>query len=98
PAENYWFRRHEAAYLFAEQQASGRVLDVGCGEGFGAAMLSRISAVVATELDSGATAHAALTYELQVVQADACRIPFHPKAFDTVVAMQILEHLWCPEA
>jgi len=97
-AETYWFRRHEAAYRFAEQRASGRVLDVGCGEGFGAVMLSRSSAVVAMELDPEATAHAALTYELPVVQADACRIPFRPKAFDAVVAMQVLEHLWCPEA
>ena len=97
-AENYWFRRHEAAYRFADGRASGRALDVGCGEGFGAAMLGRNRAVVAMELDPKATAHTALTYELQVVQADACRIPFRPKAFDAVVAMQVLEHLWCPEA
>src|SRR2546421_13115481 len=77
-AENYWFRRHEAAYRFAEDRASGRVLDVGSGEGFGAAMLGRSRAVVALELEARVAAHAALTYDLQVVEADACRIPFRP--------------------
>ena len=51
-AENYWFRRHEAAYRLADGRASGMVLDVGCGEGFGAAMLGRSRAVVAMEMVS----------------------------------------------
>ena len=34
PAENYWFRRHEAAYEFlAPLTAGSAVLEVGCGEG-----------------------------------------------------------------
>ena len=40
PAENYWFRRHEAAYEFALAHVGGRVLEVGCGEGYGTALLA----------------------------------------------------------
>src|SRR5437588_2115545 len=96
--ENYWFRRHEAAYRAAADLVSGRVLDAGTGEGYGASMLASTRRVVATELDEAAAAHAARRYgELRVLRADACRMPFRSGAFDHVVAMQVLEHLWCPE-
>ena len=35
--ENYWFRRHEAAYLhLIGHCADAVVLEAGCGEGYGA--------------------------------------------------------------
>src|SRR5206468_8213921 len=59
PAENYWFRRHEAAYRFASSRLAGRVLDVGCGEGYGASMLAASGhSVVAVELDPATASHA----------------------------------------
>ena len=95
-SENYWFRRHEAAYRFAVGRTRGRVLDVGCGEGYGTAMLAEGRTVTALELDPSAALHAAARYPaVRMVRADACRIPFRPKAFDGVVALQVLEHLWC---
>ena len=96
-AENYWFRRHEAAYRFAAERVRGRVLDAGAGEGYGAAMLEANARVLAAELDAGAATHAAKAYPaVSVLRADACRLPFRPNAFDAVVAMQVVEHLWCP--
>ena len=98
PRENYWFRRHEAAYRFALRWVRGRVLDVGCGEGYGAVALSDRARVVATELDARTASYAARRYRgLLVLQADACRLPFAPGSFHTIAAMQVLEHLWCPE-
>jgi SAM-dependent methyltransferase len=98
PAENYWFRRHEAGYGFAARWAGGTILDAGSGEGYGAAMLARSALVVGMELDAEAAAHIAQRYSrVRVLRADACRIPFRPRSFDAVVAMQVLEHLWCPE-
>src|SRR4051812_24248834 len=41
PDENYWFQRHAAAYHRVAPMLRGkRVLDAGCGEGYGAAMLA----------------------------------------------------------
>jgi SAM-dependent methyltransferase len=98
PAENYWFRRHEAAYGFAARWAGGTVLDAGSGEGYGAAMLARSADLIGMELDAETSAHSAHRYSrVRVLRADACRIPFRPSSFDAVVAMQVLEHLWCPE-
>jgi SAM-dependent methyltransferase len=99
-AENYWFRRHEAAYRFAATRIRGPVLDTGCGEGFGAAMLASVSGpVIGAELDEQTARHAASRYgSVRVVRADACRLPFRPGAFGGMAALQVLEHLWCPEA
>src|SRR2546421_4001472 len=97
-SENYWFRRHEAAYRLALRWARGMVLDLGCGEGYGASMLSRSRRVVGLELDADTAAHVARRYpSVAVLRADACRLPFPPGSFETVVAMQVVEHLWCPE-
>src|SRR2546423_14908119 len=75
PEENYWFRRHEAAYRFAAARAGPTVLDVGCGEGDGAAMLGRQGPVVAMELDASTAGHVARRYpELRAGRADAGRV------------------------
>src|SRR5437763_12991096 len=76
PAENYWLRRHEAAYQLAGrtlmERRAGRVLDVGCGEGYGASLLTRSGRVDAAELDALTARHAASAYpQLRVIRADA---------------------------
>jgi SAM-dependent methyltransferase len=103
PAENYWFRRHEAAYRLAaralRERVAVRVLDAGAGEGYGAAILDKLATTHAVELDGGAARHAAHTYpRLRVVRADACALPFRPETFDAVTAMQVMEHLFCADA
>src|SRR5205085_8887298 len=91
PEENYWFRRHEAAYRFARERVRGRVLDVGSGEGYGAAMLAETTDVVATELDETSARHARSRYRsVPVVRGDACHLPFRSERFDAIVAMQVL--------
>ena len=43
--ENYWFRRHEAAYLALRDRCAGAlVLEAGCGEGYGAGLLAEVAA------------------------------------------------------
>jgi SAM-dependent methyltransferase len=98
PEENYWFRRHEAAYRFAAGEVAGRVLEVGCGEGYGAAALARGARVVAFEYDGPAAAHARERYGLAVARADACRLPVRDQVADAVVTLQVLEHLHCAAA
>lgn len=94
--ENYWLRRHEAAYAAVAPLVQGLVvLDAGSGEGYGAALLRRTArAVLAIELDEPAAAHARATYaEVSVVRADVAALPVRPGSVDAVVSLQTLEHL-----
>jgi len=99
--ENYWFRRHEVAYLTALPLARGaRVLDAGCGEGYGSAMLADDGAeVVAADLDPSSLDNLGESYpQVRSVLANLVRLPFGPGSFDTVVSLQVVEHLWDQDA
>jgi SAM-dependent methyltransferase len=94
--ENYWFARHVAAYLAAISLTRGRrVLEAGCGEGYGAALIHEDgAAVVAIDLDADAAVHARNEYALPLVRGNLVQLPFADGSFDTVVSLQTVEHLW----
>jgi 2-polyprenyl-3-methyl-5-hydroxy-6-metoxy-1,4-benzoquinol methylase len=96
--ENYWFRRHQAVYVAIMEELAGvRVLDAGCGEGYGAAMLAAGGAerVVAIDCDAGAAVHVRRSYpDLAVVRGNLVALPFGDDAYDAVVSLQTIEHLW----
>jgi protein-L-isoaspartate O-methyltransferase len=76
--ENYWYRRHEAAYRFLLPFTSARsVLDVGAGEGYGAALVATVAErVVAIDYDTAAVRHAAARYSGPMfVQANVAGLP-----------------------
>jgi len=98
PHENYWFRRHEAAYLFAlARLRTGPVLDAGCGEGFGTRILSRRADLVeAIDFDAAAAAHAQGRYQderIHVRQGDVANLPYPDAHFAGAVFFQVIEHL-----
>lgn len=97
-AENYWFRRHEAAYrLIAPRCAAATVLDAGCGEGYGTELLRQAGArrILAVDYDPNAVIHVRRRYpRLTAVRANAVRLPFQNETLDVVVALQVVEHLW----
>ncbi|HUG15917.1 MAG TPA: methyltransferase domain-containing protein, partial [Thermomicrobiales bacterium] len=88
-----------AAYEFALGFASGqRVLDCGCGEGYGSALLAETAAeVVGLDRDDEVVEFAAAKYaqpdRLRFVASDAERLPFDDGAFDLITCFQVLEHL-----
>lgn len=96
PAENYWFRRHEAAYEFAVQHAHGRMLEVGCGEGYGTALLSRVAeTIVGIDYDAQTVAHAARAYPgVAFARANLAALPVRDRTVDVVATLQVIEHVW----
>jgi SAM-dependent methyltransferase len=96
PAENYWFRRHEAAYRFVRPLVGGRVLEIGCGEGYGTAYLAAAGAgVVGIDYDRLTTAHASRTYPTaRFVRGNLAALPVADGAVDAVVSLQVIEHVW----
>lgn len=100
PDENYWFQRHVVAYELAAAKADGqRVLDAGCGEGYGAAMLADAGAerVLAVDLDAATIAHVRATYpQVEAIQAEFGAMPVEETSVDLVTSFQVIEHVWDP--
>lgn len=88
---------HFARYLFAARLAAGkRVLDIGCGEGYGAFLLSRTARyVLGVDSADHAIEHARLRYDLANLKyqaADATQLPAR-ETFDLITCFEVIEHL-----
>ena len=95
--ENYWFRRHEVAYLHCVDVCAGRdVLEAGCGEGYGADLIAATArSVTAVDYDAATVAHVRARYpRVGVLAANLAALPMPDSALDVVVNFQVIEHLW----
>ena len=89
---------HVARYRFALPFVVGkRVMDIGCGEGYGAALLAPVAReVVAVDYSPAAVRHAQETYRrdnLRFEVGDATALDPRLGQFDVVVCMEVIEHL-----
>lgn len=90
---------HIATYRFAESYTSGkRILDYGCGSGYGSAWIARSAAsVTGVDVAADAIAHAQREYQapnLSFHQIDPrAPLPFADNSFDTVLSFQVFEHV-----
>ena len=95
--EDDLFNEHLARYRFAARllPGVGRVLDAGCGAGYGTAELAKsCSAVLGIDISEEAVAHARSSYpNLSFEQASCLAIPAETKAFRIVTAFEVIEHL-----
>jgi len=94
---------HLHRYAFAAPLAEDRrVLDLGCGEGYGSALLaSRAASVVGVDVDVRAVDHAATAYgapNLSFSSASADDLSaYGDAAFDLVVCFELIEHVEAQE-
>jgi SAM-dependent methyltransferase len=89
---------HMARYVFAARLAGAkRVLDAGCGAGYGSAELAHVAAsVIGADIAADAIAFARENYRLPNLHFEraSCEAFPHPDGnFDLVVAFEVIEHL-----
>ena len=97
PAWAWCFQAHKFGYddLAARVQPGQTVLDIGSGEGYGAAQLATVARVVACDVAEEAVRHGAERYGRSGIDwlvCDAQRLPFRDRAFDVVSSLQVIEH------
>jgi SAM-dependent methyltransferase len=89
--------RHAAAYQLARARLpAGRVLDLGCGSGYGAASLARSHPAVFA-LDRVGPDRASRASAARFVQGRLEALPFARRSFALVVSFQVIEHLADPD-
>ena len=94
---------HLARYRWASRLAAGRrVLDAGCGTGYGTMMLAAAAARTATGVDISEAAVGSARETLgdagELHVADIAALPFEDASFDLVVCFEAIEHVPDPEA
>lgn len=100
-AEDYvLYLKHMFAYEYAKGviQPNAKVLEVGCGAGYGTAMLAGRKDLQVTGLDVDASV---VESAINLYQSDNChymafdgsRLPFQDEEFDAVISFQVIEHV-----
>lgn len=89
---------HYHRYFFARRIARGKVvLDLGCGEGYGACLLAGVAEqVTAIDLSQEALDHACSRYvktNLKYVLGDCRNTQLPERHFDLVVCFEMIEHI-----
>jgi ubiquinone/menaquinone biosynthesis C-methylase UbiE len=90
---------HRGRYCWAAGLANGlKVLDAGCGTGYGLAILAEAGASRVTGIDISADAVARATEmnddgRIEVLQGDVGNLPFPDGEFDFVACFEVIEHV-----
>jgi 2-polyprenyl-3-methyl-5-hydroxy-6-metoxy-1,4-benzoquinol methylase len=95
PEENYWFRRHLAVYEWIAPQVAGRsVIDMACGEGYGADLLAAgAREVVGVDANPEAHEHARLRYRRPHLRFVRDLIQTFAEPAEAIVFLQTIEHV-----
>ncbi|HNW39842.1 MAG TPA: class I SAM-dependent methyltransferase [Candidatus Omnitrophota bacterium] len=93
-----FYLQHLKTYSFVKDNVDNKiVLDVGCGDGYGAAFLAeRAKFVQAVDYDSEVVLSAQKKYKknnLSYSTMDALKLEFQDRKFDIVCSFQVIEHI-----
>ena len=100
PEENYWYRRHLVVYEWIAERCKGlRVVDLACGEGYGADVLARAGAadVIGVDANPEAFEHARSRYRRHNLSFQRGLVEDFSEERDAVVFLQTIEHIHEPE-
>lgn len=97
------FNEHLARYLYARELVNGkRVLDLGCGSGYGSRKLAESARLVfGVDVSPEAIEYSRLNFSgtnISFVAGDGTSLPFQNHSFDTVVCFEVIEHLFNQQA
>lgn len=93
------WNEHFSRYAFAARFASGkRVLDMGCGSGYGSAELARtagsvVGVDIGVEAIDYARVHFSAAPNLSFSVGSCTRLPFPDGSFELITAFEVIEHL-----
>ncbi len=97
------FRLEEYARMYAvlhclDRMTFGNVLDTGCADGYGPALIRKLYQVPVTGMDLSdrALVRSREMYRFSGACGDIHRLPFPDKAFDVVISTEVLEHVTDP--
>lgn len=93
-----FYAEHLKAYEFARDFVKGKkVLEVGCGDGYGSAYLAKTAAqVTGLDYEKDVISQAKNKYScknLSFTDGDATRLQFADKSFDAACSFQVIEHI-----
>src|SRR5690349_799341 len=92
----FTFWEHVYRYAFASRFVSGkRVLDIACGEGYGAAALQKAGAaqVIGVDISEAVCLHARNKYGIDARPGTAEQIPLLDRSIDVIVSFETIEHV-----
>jgi len=98
-ADQSTFWEHVYRYAFAAEFVGGKsVLDIACGEGYGAAALQKAGAarVIGVDVSELACSHVRNKYGLETRAGSAEQVPLPDNSVDVVVSFETIEHVRNP--